>query len=67
LKSGFVTSNSESAVRRAFGGENVVTMKNPRALPYGILLLGGVGATLTGCNTSEGVGEVSKKEAREAK
>jgi predicted small secreted protein len=50
-------------VRRAFKGENVVTMK-----------LGGVGATLSGCNTSEGfgkdvesVGEDIQDEAREAK
>ena len=61
-------------MRRAFEGENVVTMKNPWALPFGILLLGGVGATLTGCNTSEGfgedvqgVGEDIQEDAREVK
>ena len=60
---GFCHVEPTAAVRRAFKGENVVTMK-----------LGGVGATLSGCNTSEGfgkdvesVGEDIQDEAREAK
>jgi predicted small secreted protein len=61
-------------MRRAFEGENVVTSMKPWALLLGILLLGSVGATLSGCNTSEGfgkdvesVGEDIQDEAQEAK
>jgi predicted small secreted protein len=61
-------------MRHAFEGENVVTSMNPWALLFGILLLGSVGATLSGCNTSEGfgkdvesVGEDIQDEAQEAK
>lgn len=51
----------------------MTTMK-PWVLLFGVLLLGGVGATLSGCNTSEGfgkdvesVGEDIQDEAEEAK
>jgi predicted small secreted protein len=61
-------------MRRAFEGENVVTSMKPWTLLFGILLLGSVGATLSGCNTSEGfgkdvenVGEDIQDEAQEAK
>ena len=70
----FVRSNPQRGSHRAFEGENVVTSMKPRTRLFGILLLGGAGATLSGCNTGEGfgkdvesVGEDIQDEAQEAK
>jgi predicted small secreted protein len=70
----FVPSNPQRGSHRAFEGENIVTTMKPWTLLFGIRLLGSAGATLSGCNTSEGfgkdvesVGEDIQDEAQEAK